>query len=101
MALKNDGTIVTWGNNSFGQTDIPYALALGSTVAIAAGGGHSAALRADGMIFTWGWNDYAQAGTTTPTRTVSNTRTRTATPTITDTPSQTYTATVTDTPTKT
>lgn len=36
MALKNDGTVVAWGDNGFHQTDIPAGLS--NVVAIAVGG---------------------------------------------------------------
>ena len=35
LALKQDGTVVAWGNYQFGQTDVPLGLA--NVVAIAAG----------------------------------------------------------------
>lgn len=49
MALKSDGTVVTWG-------DPPAAVPAGlvGVVAIAAGGSHFLALKADGTVTAWG-----------------------------------------------
>ncbi len=52
LALKEDGTVVGWGEN-FGA--IPQNL--GSVSAIAAGASHSVALREDGTLVTWGRNE--------------------------------------------
>jgi hypothetical protein len=62
MALKNDGTVVAWGNNDSGQTTIPSGLS--GVVAISAGYGHSVALKGDGTVVAWGNNDSGQ--TTVP-----------------------------------
>ena len=43
MALKTNGLIVAWGDNSSGQIIVPVAAQSGVT-AIAAGGGHTVAL---------------------------------------------------------
>ena len=58
VALRNDGTIKTWGSNSYDQrldspTDAGY-------IAIACGGAHSVALHNDGTIRTWGRNENDQ-----------------------------------------
>ena len=58
LALRADGTMVGWGSNGSGQTDIPAAAT--NVVAIAAGGAHSLALRADGTILGWGSNAHDQ-----------------------------------------
>jgi alpha-tubulin suppressor-like RCC1 family protein len=52
LALRADGTVVAWGNNSNGQTNVPASAT--NIVAVAAGGSHSLALRADGTLLTWG-----------------------------------------------
>ncbi len=61
MALRSDGTIVSWGGDYFGQNyNTPPPLS--NVVAIAAGGyigfgdldSHSLALRADGTVVLWG-----------------------------------------------
>ena len=48
------GTTLAWGDNAYGQTNIPAGLT--NVVAIAGGGGHSLALRADGTVAAWGYN---------------------------------------------
>ncbi|MGO8678866.1 MAG: hypothetical protein ACLQVX_23725 [Limisphaerales bacterium] len=52
MALRADGTVAVWGDNSVGQTNTPFAL--NNVVAIAAGDAHCLALRADGTVDGWG-----------------------------------------------
>ena len=52
VALRADGTLVAWGNNDAGQTDVPAGL--DRVVGITAGLYHNVALRADGTIRTWG-----------------------------------------------
>lgn len=46
------GTLVAWGDNSYGQLTPPPGLT--DAVAITAGFYHSAALRADGSVVVWG-----------------------------------------------
>ena len=72
LALRNDGLVFIWGDNSFGQlgngsTSVnPYAPAsvsnLNGVVAIEAGSLHSLALRSDGRIWGWGDNSSGQLG---------------------------------------
>jgi len=56
LALKEDGMVVAWGDNSFGQTNVPGGLS--NVVAIAASGNdsmnYSLALTSDGSIVSWG-----------------------------------------------
>ena len=59
IALKADGTVVTWGDNQYGQTNVPSGLS--NVVAVSAGDGHYLALKEDGTVVGWGWNDYGQA----------------------------------------
>ncbi len=52
VALKSDGTVVAWGYNGAGQTNVPAGLS--NVVAIASGGDHSVALKRDGTMVGWG-----------------------------------------------
>jgi alpha-tubulin suppressor-like RCC1 family protein len=71
LALKSDGTVWAWGDNSRGQlgdgsvtdraTPVPVA-GLTNVVEIAAGGQFSLARRSDGSVRGWGANDGGQVG---------------------------------------
>ncbi|MGO8676635.1 MAG: hypothetical protein ACLQVX_12280, partial [Limisphaerales bacterium] len=52
LALRNDGTVVAWGWDNYGQADVPAGLT--NAIAISAGSLQSMALRADGTVLTWG-----------------------------------------------
>ncbi len=58
VALKNDGTVVAWGNNADGETNVPAGLS--NVVAIAAGYSHNLALKSDGTVAAWGFNGNGQ-----------------------------------------
>jgi alpha-tubulin suppressor-like RCC1 family protein/Tol biopolymer transport system component/subtilisin family serine protease len=74
LALKRDGTVWAWGNNSYGQgggydlsgsnrtRPAPVAGLSGAFKAIAAGSTHSLALRSDGTVWAWGSNVTGQLG---------------------------------------
>lgn len=71
VALKEDGTVWTWGNNESGQLGDGTEIDKGEPVqvkgiegvkAIAAGGYHTVALKEDGTVWTWGENLYGQLG---------------------------------------
>ncbi len=62
IALKSDGTVVAWGNNSSGQTTIPAGLS--GVTAISAGDSHMIALKSDGTVVAWG--DFSSGQTTIP-----------------------------------
>jgi alpha-tubulin suppressor-like RCC1 family protein len=57
LALKADGTVVGWGDNSFAE-QIPSSVS--NVTAIAAGGYFSLALKADGTVAGWGTNGSGQ-----------------------------------------
>jgi alpha-tubulin suppressor-like RCC1 family protein len=54
LVLTADGNVLAWGNNTYGQTNIPSGLT--NIVAIDAGGYHNLALKGDGTVFAWGRN---------------------------------------------
>jgi len=58
LALLYNGTVVAWGDNSFGQSSTPSNLS--NVVAIAAGYLHSAALCSNGTVVVWGDDTYGQ-----------------------------------------
>lgn len=58
LGLRADGTVVAWGHNDKGQTDVPSGLA--GVTAIAAGMAHNLALRSDGSVVAWGFSDVGQ-----------------------------------------
>ncbi|HEX7294988.1 MAG TPA: chitobiase/beta-hexosaminidase C-terminal domain-containing protein, partial [Pyrinomonadaceae bacterium] len=72
MALKQDGTVWTWGENSQGQLGsgegngsfpVPrQVVGLTNVIAIAAGYRHSLALKSDGSVWAWGNNVSGQLG---------------------------------------
>ena len=78
LALASDGTVYSWGFNSWGQlgngtsgtannASAPVAVKIAGTpmegktiVQVAAGATHSLALATDGTIYAWGKNEYGQ-----------------------------------------
>jgi alpha-tubulin suppressor-like RCC1 family protein len=71
LALKNDGTVWAWGDNSCGQLGVagkefsntPVMVpGLSNVTQISAGEEHSVALEGDGTVWTWGHNKYGQLG---------------------------------------
>jgi hypothetical protein len=58
VALKSDGSVTAWGDNSQGQVALPEGFS--NLVAIAAGGTHNIALRNNGDVLTWGDNLYGE-----------------------------------------
>ncbi len=60
VARRNDGSVVAWGLNGYGQTDVPALPAGLEYVEVAAGGFHTVARRSDGSVVAWGANYYGQ-----------------------------------------
>jgi hypothetical protein len=58
MALRSDSTVVAWGSNDFGESDVPAGL--NNVIQIDAGDDWSAALKSDGTVVAWGQNNYGQ-----------------------------------------
>ncbi len=54
LAIRGNGTVVSWGSNYRGQTNVPTGL--NNVVAVAAGSEHSLALKTDGTLVAWGGN---------------------------------------------
>lgn len=76
LALEADGTVVSWGANTYGQlgdgTTTSKATAtivtgLTNVTAVAAGEDYSLALKADGTVWSWGRNNFGQLGDGTTT----------------------------------
>lgn len=58
LAVLTNGIVVGWGDNSFGQLNIPSGLT--NATAVAGGSLHSVALCADGTVVVWGDDTYGQ-----------------------------------------
>lgn len=79
FALKTDGTLWAWGQNTYGQlgdgttATRPTPVQVGTGFArISAGGLHSLAAKVDGTLYVWGNNALAQTGLGTVTATALN-----------------------------
>jgi alpha-tubulin suppressor-like RCC1 family protein len=65
LVLKQDGSVIAWGNNVYGQNTVPAGLR--GVIAIATpaagdaeAGGHNLALKADGTVVALGLNNSGQ-----------------------------------------
>ena len=76
LALKEDGTVWSWGGNSYGELGdgttlnnaTPRRIAgLSNIKEIAAGFSHALAVHEDGSVYAWGKNEYGQVGDFTTT----------------------------------
>jgi alpha-tubulin suppressor-like RCC1 family protein len=54
VALQEDGTVVAWGHNEYGQTTVPVGLK--GVKSIASDWYHTIALQEDGTVVAWGAN---------------------------------------------
>ena len=52
VALKQDGTVTAWGENRYGECNVPQGL--GPVKAVAAGCGYTVAVSEDGTVVAWG-----------------------------------------------
>jgi alpha-tubulin suppressor-like RCC1 family protein len=57
-AVNNQGYVFCWGQNLYGEVDVPSGMS--NVTQLAAGLGHSCALNDQGAIFCWGGNWYGQ-----------------------------------------
>ena len=57
VGIKEDGTVVTWGNNRYNQRN---GEPNGKFISIACGYYHSIGIREDGTVITWGDNNLNQ-----------------------------------------
>jgi alpha-tubulin suppressor-like RCC1 family protein len=73
FAVRDNGTVLAWGNNEFGQLGNGWANKGGSSVPVpvvgltqvtdvASGGDTAIALRADGTVWAWGRGTFGQLG---------------------------------------
>jgi len=81
IALKDDGTVWTWGYNANGQlgdgtttqrTSPVQVNGLTNISAISGGSSHTVALKNDGTVWTWGYNFNGQLGDGTTTQRTSH-----------------------------
>jgi alpha-tubulin suppressor-like RCC1 family protein len=76
FAIKTDGTLWAWGQNSFGELGIGDLIdrsspvqvgALTNWLRVSAGGNHTVAIKTDNTLWAWGLNDVGQLGDSTTT----------------------------------
>jgi hypothetical protein len=60
VARRSDGSSVAWGNNNYGQCNLPVLPPGLTYVELAAGGYHTVARRSDGSVMAWGDNSSGQ-----------------------------------------
>jgi hypothetical protein len=58
VALRADGTVAAWGDNQYGQTNVPPGMA--EVVEVAGGFAHGVARKSDTTVAVWGRNEYGQ-----------------------------------------
>jgi alpha-tubulin suppressor-like RCC1 family protein len=63
LVVGNAGAVVAWGDNSYGQTNVPPNL--NEVSSVSAGGYHVLALKRNGTVVAWGRNDYGQTNVPT------------------------------------
>jgi alpha-tubulin suppressor-like RCC1 family protein len=67
VALRPDGVVLAWGDNAFGQLNVPASITTSrpytdttKVIALASGAYHTLAMRANGSILAWGSNEDKQ-----------------------------------------
>jgi hypothetical protein len=63
MRPLNFGSVVAWGDNTYGETNLPVGLT--NIVQLSTWGLHSLALKTNGSVAAWGWNVYGQTNVPT------------------------------------
>jgi RHS repeat-associated protein len=72
LALRSDGTVWAWGDNTYGQLGVPtvafsefplQVAGLSNIVSVSAGAAHSLAVQSNGQVWAWGLNNTGQLGT--------------------------------------
>jgi alpha-tubulin suppressor-like RCC1 family protein len=58
LGLTTGGTVIGWGDNTYGQTNVPAGAT--NVVSIAAGAGFGMALSSNGTVIAWGYNSDGQ-----------------------------------------
>lgn len=75
MALRDDGTVWTWGRNEYGQlgdgtttdrNEPVQVVGLDNVIEISGGSTHSMALKEDGSVWCWGSNEKGELGNGDP-----------------------------------
>ena len=68
-AIRRDGSLWTWGSNSYGQlgdgtviSRLAPVKVLDDVIAVSAGFSHTLAIRGDGSLWAWGHNNLGQLG---------------------------------------
>jgi alpha-tubulin suppressor-like RCC1 family protein len=61
QSVQAEGLVRCWGNNYWGQCNIPADL--GPCLSVATGAYHTIALRIDGAVRCWGYNQYGECDT--------------------------------------
>src|SRR5438552_3167926 len=58
LALKSDGTVAAWGDNTYAQATVSAGFI--NVIAVAAGEDYSLALKNDGSVCAWGYNYHGE-----------------------------------------
>lgn len=64
VVLQEGGTVIAWGDNTYGQCDVPAGLS--GVKAVSAGLCHTVAIKEDGTVVAWGDNGYQRCSSIPP-----------------------------------